>query len=639
MSRLLVFKDNILVLELPFEAGKVLTAGRSKKCDLVLEADNGVSREHFKIYQDSGAWILEDVSRYGELYKDGAKIPRLILKEGEYFEVPPYRFEWKEENEYSSESLEAQSMPSFSAVGENFGDKTFVGQLPSIPFLKVFDNSGRNTHLFRLEGHSWVVGRDTSCTVFIDYNKISRKQFEIQFQEGVYLIRDLGSSNGTLLNGVPLSHEEWSTLNSGDVISIVDWSVQFELRDASFEQRLLEVSPELRAPPIAFEPPAQDYNPYAEQAIPQAYLPPPGNWDSGIGAEFAFEKPKKNYVRLAIIGLVLAGVVGYVFEQDGGSTVKKTSTAKAPTALEQLSTQQQQYIKDTYNLADSLFKQGRYEMARQEVIKIHQILPSYLESKNIEKLSEVAIQTQLEQQQIEARERERLELEEKVERQVAECNKLVDDDIEKEQIENCLGPVLPLAPEHPKIVDLRARVDDIITTRAIDKQKRAEYNAKVARRNKLYDEAESIYTSGEPLKALDAYEKVVSSKLPDPKDLKSEARRKIASIQQELADQQAKFEAEAEAAQKSGDLKKAINALNDAVKINPENEVVKGRLESVMKELRKQMQTYYQEGILEESVGEVETAKSKWRKIRELSVPGEEYYEKATIKLKKYGSI
>jgi len=38
-------------------------------------------------------------------------------------------------------------------------------------------------------------------------------------------------------------------------------------------------------------------------------------------------------------------------------------------------------------------------------------------------------------------------------------------------------------------------------------------------------------------------------------------------------------------------------------------------------------------------VGEVESAKSKWKKIRELSVPEEEYYKKSTIKLKRYGSL
>jgi hypothetical protein len=49
------------------------------------------------------------------------------------------------------------------------------------------------------------------------------------------------------------------------------------------------------------------------------------------------------------------------------------------------------------------------------------------------------------------------------------------------------------------------------------------------------------------------------------------------------------------------------------------------------------MQALYQEGILEESVGEVETAKTKWKKIIDQSLPDEDYYKKAKMKLKKYG--
>jgi tetratricopeptide (TPR) repeat protein len=104
-----------------------------------------------------------------------------------------------------------------------------------------------------------------------------------------------------------------------------------------------------------------------------------------------------------------------------------------------------------------------------------------------------------------------------------------------------------------------------------------------------------------------------------------------------VAAKQVVLDQKAENARKAGKYKEAIVALQEALKINPDNEVIKGRIESVMAELRKQMQSLYQEGILEESVGEVETAKSKWKRIIESSVPEEEYYKKSHIKLKKYG--
>src|SRR5262249_4725491 len=142
---------------------------------------------------------------------------------------------------------------------------------------------------------------------------------------------------------------------------------------------------------------------------------------------------------------------------------------------------------------------------------------------------------------------------------------------------------------------------------------------------------------GDHLGAIKAFESVIHSSLPDPQDTKGQAKRQIASIQRDLIAKQGDFEHQADAAYKKGDLKTAIETLKKAIMINPENEVVKGRINSMLGELKKQMQSLYQEGILEESVGEVETAKGKWKKIIELSVPDEDYYKKAKSKLKKYG--
>ena len=46
---------------------------------------------------------------------------------------------------------------------------------------------------------------------------ISRNHFVVSFDNGSYSIQDLGSSNGTLVNGVKVSQ---SKLNHGDVIGV-----------------------------------------------------------------------------------------------------------------------------------------------------------------------------------------------------------------------------------------------------------------------------------------------------------------------------------------------------------------------------------------------------------------------------------
>ena len=49
------------------------------------------------------------------------------------------------------------------------------------------------------------------------------------------------------------------------------------------------------------------------------------------------------------------------------------------------------------------------------------------------------------------------------------------------------------------------------------------------------------------------------------------------------------------------------------------------------------MKALYEDSVLEESLGNVDTAKEKWKKIKEDNLPFDDYTKKATQKLRKYG--
>ena len=50
------------------------------------------------------------------------------------------------------------------------------------------------------------------------------------------------------------------------------------------------------------------------------------------------------------------------------------------------------------------------------------------------------------------------------------------------------------------------------------------------------------------------------------------------------------------------------------------------------------MQTIYSNSVLEESLGNIEAAKSMWRKILETDVESGTYYRRAESKLRNYGN-
>jgi hypothetical protein len=71
---------------------------------------------------------------------------------------------------------------------------------------------------FPLEGDQLIIGRDSSNSVAINDAEISRKHSRLSFQGGKYVLEDLGSTNGTFVNGQRLTGPV--VLKPGDVVSL-----------------------------------------------------------------------------------------------------------------------------------------------------------------------------------------------------------------------------------------------------------------------------------------------------------------------------------------------------------------------------------------------------------------------------------
>ncbi len=70
------------------------------------------------------------------------------------------------------------------------------------------------------------VGRLPECTISVNDSNISRQHAEMRQGNGGYVVVDLNSTNGTLVNGVRISGEQ--RLADGDIISFGSTHVRFE---------------------------------------------------------------------------------------------------------------------------------------------------------------------------------------------------------------------------------------------------------------------------------------------------------------------------------------------------------------------------------------------------------------------------
>lgn len=86
-------------------------------------------------------------------------------------------------------------------------------------------------------GTSLTLGRTSDCGFVIDDTAASRKHFEIAARRGTFVWRDLGSTNGTVVNGKRMVAGE---LRHGDRIQIGETTLRFEVEEAPDEAVVLD---------------------------------------------------------------------------------------------------------------------------------------------------------------------------------------------------------------------------------------------------------------------------------------------------------------------------------------------------------------------------------------------------------------
>lgn len=666
MARLKVRLQGKIVHDLALAQEKTYVAGRKEDCDIVLQPEKGISREHIQISFVNGIWHVDVISRYGDVQYQGQSLQQFDLEHGGHFAIPPYDFEFLDSGGMeSSENLPATT----EAASDDFEgseERTIVGPAPMVAFIKMVDADNQPTELLRLEeGDSWLAGRESTCHIYIRDQRVSRRQFEIRRSGAQYHIVDLGSVNGTLLNGNPISSSEPTLLKSGDAISVLNNYLYFELHDSSFQSRLEMVN----LPPtslvasgsesgflptdhyqgapqelVTYQQSMGSYpSPYgAPSAIPPTPLPLPTT-----SGKFDFQKHRPKVIAGALALLALA----YVFSSDEGSAPPQNPAAitggpgSPQEAFSKLKPEQQALVRQRYKDAKNLYMQGKYQLAQDEIVKIQELVPDYEDTREIERLSKEAVFIQEQQRRQEQIEKAKIEIEDKIQKQTALCKKKINPSVTMSDMDDCLSPVLQFNPEHPLILELKNQVDLITVQRDAKAAERSAYLSQVGRLRSMYESAKKVHSKGKPLDAISAYEKVLDSKLPDPNGLKNQSRRSIASIKQMMNSKTANLQSEADKFYQSQNLKRAILTLKKARAIDPHNTDVQDKIERYTVELRKNMMVIYQEGILEESFGNVDGgetkagAKDKWKKILDMDIPEGEYYKKAYIKLKKYGAL
>lgn len=188
---------------------EIVRVGRGAKNEIVIQ-DNDVDREHCRLVRFLGEYELEDLgSRSGTFLNGQRVIGKRMLQADAVIELGE-QITFLYEHDPNSSSVLKVRREELAAFPKNNVN----------PYLVLILPAPAENQVFTLTSDLVTVGRDLTSTVVIQEPEVSRNHLRMSRQGSNYSIEDLGSTNGTFVDGEALQPGNPVTLKGGEVLEI-----------------------------------------------------------------------------------------------------------------------------------------------------------------------------------------------------------------------------------------------------------------------------------------------------------------------------------------------------------------------------------------------------------------------------------
>jgi len=223
------------VFSVPCRGSDRLFIGRSTEENHVALNVKGVSRRHCQVFLDEGRICVEDLGSTNGTLHLGRRIEgKHYIQDGDQIIIGSATVEIRIEPEDAppaeapsqspDEGCEDPTAPAAHATPRQAADN--MAMTVVAPDSDGVEPATPHTARIDLVGDLLVIGRDAACDIHLDHVMISRRHAEFRRKGRAWLVRDLGSTNGTFVNGRRLRNAH--PLESADILKIGPYELVFE---------------------------------------------------------------------------------------------------------------------------------------------------------------------------------------------------------------------------------------------------------------------------------------------------------------------------------------------------------------------------------------------------------------------------
>jgi pSer/pThr/pTyr-binding forkhead associated (FHA) protein len=214
-ATIVIKKDNEIMWEHTLETlpAKI---GRKSDCQIVLEERN-VSRNHAQIVLKEDQYYIEDLRSTKGTILNGEKVEEKDLHTGDIIEIGDYKLHFNSGNPEDERTILDTDEETILEDGTELDeDRTLFYEEPEAKLVIIKSDTLEDEII--IETDEIILGRDETVDVTIDDKRLSREHCKIFMEDNNHVISDLGSSNGTFVNGQKITTQH--VLENGDRIQV-----------------------------------------------------------------------------------------------------------------------------------------------------------------------------------------------------------------------------------------------------------------------------------------------------------------------------------------------------------------------------------------------------------------------------------